>query len=238
MSKKQYRGRQINLDRLACDVENWLIAKGFEVQSQSHETCYIIQAAKEGFGRSLIGARRALTIMISGGPDKFYVECGTGQWIANLATAGLWGILTRPAMFILSGIVVGWSKIVQIEVERYIRDRIELESPLVSGPGFKNTADEKTLAGKMNRNRETGIENQFEPLSEFEHHAEKKKLKEEHEKKIANIKMAHRSGVLTLEEHDTKMKIENLQYAALQEAVDLKCAGRKRFVARRASVEA
>jgi len=92
MSKtKKFIGKNIDLERLATRIENYLTENKFEVgfsrnvSGESHT--YLIQARKSGILRTASGARRSTDITLSGTSISFDVVIGTGEWGKNLATS-------------------------------------------------------------------------------------------------------------------------------------------------------
>ena len=84
-------GKNIDLERLATRIENYLTENKFEVgfsrdvSGESHT--YLIQARKAGFLRTASGSRRSTNITMSGTPNSFEVSIGTGEWGKNLVTS-------------------------------------------------------------------------------------------------------------------------------------------------------
>jgi len=92
MSKtKKFVGKNIDLERLATRIENYLTENKFEVgfsrnvSGESHT--YLIQARKSGILRTASGARRSTDITLSGTSNSFDAVIGTGEWGKNLATS-------------------------------------------------------------------------------------------------------------------------------------------------------
>ncbi len=84
-------GKNIDLERFATRIENYLTENKFEVgfardvSGESHT--YLIQARKTGLLRTASGSRRSTDITISGTPNSFDITIGTGEWGKNLATS-------------------------------------------------------------------------------------------------------------------------------------------------------
>jgi hypothetical protein len=84
-------GKNIDLERVATRIENYLTENKFEVgfardvSGESHT--YLIQARKAGMLRTASGSRRSTDITLSGNPNSFEVSVGTGEWGKNLATS-------------------------------------------------------------------------------------------------------------------------------------------------------
>jgi hypothetical protein len=85
---ERFNGYNVDIERLATRVENYLTESGFEVAFSIDQTkpvswCFI-QARKLGMLRTAAGARRSTDISIRGSPDHFEVTIGTGEWGKNL----------------------------------------------------------------------------------------------------------------------------------------------------------
>lgn len=82
-------GKNTNLERLATRIETYLQENKFEVglSKDQSSSIYLIQARKTGFLRTASGARRSTDIKISGKPDNFEVDIGTGEWGKNLVSS-------------------------------------------------------------------------------------------------------------------------------------------------------
>lgn len=84
-------GKNIELERLATRIENYLTENKFEVGFSRDVTgenqTYLIQARKVGFLRTASGARRSTDITLSGTPNSFEVSIGTGEWGKNIVTS-------------------------------------------------------------------------------------------------------------------------------------------------------
>ena len=92
MSKtKNFVGKNVDLERLATRIENYLTENKFEVgfsknaSGESHT--YLIQARKSGMLRTASGARRSTDITLSGTSKSFDAVIGTGEWGKNLITS-------------------------------------------------------------------------------------------------------------------------------------------------------
>lgn len=82
-------GKNVSLDRLATRIETYLQENKFEVglSKDQNSSIYLIQARKAGFLRTASGSRRSTDIKISGKPDNFEIDVGTGEWGKNLVTS-------------------------------------------------------------------------------------------------------------------------------------------------------
>jgi hypothetical protein len=84
-------GKNIDLERLATRIENYLTENKFEVgfarDVSGDSNTYLIQARKTGLLRTASGSRRSTDITMSGTPNSFEVSIGTGEWGKNLATS-------------------------------------------------------------------------------------------------------------------------------------------------------
>jgi len=88
---EKFIGKNLDLERLATRIENYLTENKFEVgfsrdiSGDSHT--YLIQARKAGILRTASGSRRSTDITLSGTHTNFEVSIGTGEWGKNIATS-------------------------------------------------------------------------------------------------------------------------------------------------------
>jgi len=88
---EKFVGKNIDLERLATRIENYLTENKFEVGfsrdvgGESHT--YLIQARKTGLLRTASGSRRSTDITLSGTYNNFEASIGTGEWGKNIATS-------------------------------------------------------------------------------------------------------------------------------------------------------
>ncbi len=84
-------GKNIELERLATRIENYLTESKFEVGFSRDVTgennTYLIQARKAGLLRTASGSRRSTDITLTGTPNSFEVSIGTGEWGKNIVTS-------------------------------------------------------------------------------------------------------------------------------------------------------
>ncbi len=82
-------GKNVNLERLATRIETYLQENKFEMglSKDQNSSIYLIQARKSGILRTVSGSRRSTDIKITGKPDNFEVDVGTGEWGKNLVSS-------------------------------------------------------------------------------------------------------------------------------------------------------
>ena len=90
---EKFTGQQVDLERLATRIENFLREEKFEIafskDPNEPETWFFIQARKLSAMRTIAGARRSLDITIRGDPNNFDVSIGSGEWGKNVVIGGL-----------------------------------------------------------------------------------------------------------------------------------------------------
>jgi hypothetical protein len=102
-----YTGRNVELQRLAKAIEDFSETNGFETgvykDESSPSTWFQIQLTKTGKGRTVIGARRCLDVVIRGQPGNFDVAIGSGEWGKNIMASLIVGTLTLGAGLLWAG---------------------------------------------------------------------------------------------------------------------------------------
>ena len=117
-----FQGKGTDLGALQQRIEEYLKSDGFSVQSSApSDQGTVLQAKKGGFLRGVVDADRALTIMISGGPDDFTVRVGIGKWLEHLGVAVVETLLISDLFLVIDVAETAWN----FEVEDKLLKRIE-----------------------------------------------------------------------------------------------------------------
>ncbi|MDA8332573.1 MAG: hypothetical protein M0027_15485 [Candidatus Dormibacteraeota bacterium] len=118
---QQFQGKHTDLGQLQSEIESYLSGEGFKVQtSPASSHGYVIQAKKGGFMAGVIDADRALTIMISGGPDDFTVRTGVGKWLERLGVAAVETLLLSDLFLVVDVAEMAWN----VEIEDKLAKKI------------------------------------------------------------------------------------------------------------------
>ncbi len=184
-----YHNRQVDIDALSKDVENWLGRKGYSTQLHRAEDrpMWLIQAQKKGKFRTLVAANRAFSIIFEGEPNKFNFKTGISEWVTNVPTIGVALLLTAGFISIPICISFGWAIKLQNDIKKYVRERIDFgkkQKDLLSDPD-DNLCDESIIMGKE-KIKETRLKNEFE------------------NKRLA-LKKAYEAGALDQNEYNLKI---------------------------------
>ena len=138
MTKTQsFVGKNVDIERLSTRIENYLTENKFEVgYSRDHSGesyTYLIQARKSGLLRTASGSRRSTDIKISGTPNNFEVNIGTGEWGKNLVTSA--PLFVIPIVGIAATITKLYTaKKFEDNLFNYVRDQIKhLENTYAKG---------------------------------------------------------------------------------------------------------
>jgi hypothetical protein len=98
---QHYQGKTTDLTVLKGQIEQYLQAEGFKVQSSAPSPHgVLIQGQKGGFLSAIIAADRAFNILIDGEPANFTVRVGIGKWLEHLGVTAVETLLLS-AVFIL-----------------------------------------------------------------------------------------------------------------------------------------
>ena len=209
-----YQGKNVNINVLVKDIQDWLEQRGFETQSQKAEDkdIWLLQARKSGFFRTIVAATRAFTIVIEGEPNRFSVRVGISEWITNLTAVGLAALLTVGITLIGVVISASWTKKIQGDIKKYIDQRVvfgrkgeHLPEGGIIGM-LERELNEKKLALEQAFNKGALTKDEYEVTTralelDFELH-----------KKVMHLKEAKDKKVLLQEEYDQKIKALKQEY--------------------------
>ena len=103
---------------IARRVQGWFDDRNFESKMLRDEGAYIVKARKSSKWRAVMGADRALNVIIghneSGGTQ---VEVKQGDWTTNIVSNAAWLLVTGGANMAISG----WSFVLQKQLQNYIQ---------------------------------------------------------------------------------------------------------------------
>lgn len=139
----RYAGKNIDLAKLADSVETFSRTNGFETLTYHDEnnppSWFEIQSLKTGVGRTIVGARRCLDIVIKGRSDDFDLSIGTADWGKNIAASLITGTLTLGLGFVWAGASAVTYKVFEENLWHYINSQIDFltsrEHPTLAGGG-------------------------------------------------------------------------------------------------------
>ncbi|MEE8402857.1 MAG: hypothetical protein V3R93_03805 [Candidatus Hydrothermarchaeaceae archaeon] len=102
-----YTERNVDIQRLADAIEDFSKTNGFETKVYKDEsspaTWFQLQSMKTGKGRTAVGARRCLDVVVRGQPDNFDVAICSGDWGKNITASLIVGTLTLGAGLLWAG---------------------------------------------------------------------------------------------------------------------------------------
>ena len=209
-----FKGHQVDIEALSKDVESWLQGNGYETQKKKAEdkNLWLIQARKPGKLRVFVGAKRVFSIVIEGEPNEFYVKVGISEWISNAATVVVAALLTGGLTTIFIGGSAAWTKKIQNDIKKYIRECVVLgkkDKDVSQGGIHLSPIDATAKAIEIDfKNKAAALDSAHEigALSNVELQEKINKLKNEMEisKKLLYLKDAKKKGVITNEEFDAK----------------------------------
>jgi hypothetical protein len=122
MAVKSYK-KKVRLNDLESNLKNWLIEKGFDVQSCRTETTSLIQAKKSSALRSAFGGARTFSVLIMTSYSQTTIEIKVGKWIQNLEAVGVDTLVTGSLSLVGSDIAAGWTKKIESDLWEYL-DRL------------------------------------------------------------------------------------------------------------------
>jgi hypothetical protein len=123
-----YAGRNVDLQKLANAIEDFSRTNGFEIRAYKDEssppTWFQIQSMKTGKGRTAVGARRCLDVVIRGQPDNFDVAIGSGDWGKNITASLIIGTLTLGAGLLWAGASAVTYRLFEDKLWEYINSQV------------------------------------------------------------------------------------------------------------------
>jgi hypothetical protein len=127
--KEDFRGLNVDLNRLSDTLEHYLDKEGFETNLDRTAEWYRIQGRKKGMIRTAVGAQRCVEIHVRGDPNTFDVEMTTGEWGKNLAAGAILGAVT----FGLGWVGAGINAVTYRKLEEKIFDYIHWQANELKG---------------------------------------------------------------------------------------------------------
>ncbi|HBL00026.1 MAG TPA: hypothetical protein DD001_23240 [Microcoleaceae bacterium UBA10368] len=110
----------------------WFKEKQYELDNTEADGNFFIQAKKTGKIRTLFGTNLAFQVKIYWSKDptvprEFTLETSTGQWLTNLAGAGVTAMFTG-GFTVLTGLAgAGWSLIIENEIIGYVENDLKFK---------------------------------------------------------------------------------------------------------------
>jgi len=85
---------------LLADLKNWLISQNFNCQQLTIEDGgTLLQVAKKGGWRKIVGMSTALSIVLHQKPNHIIVEIGGGRWVDKATVGAFFGVFAIQAGF-------------------------------------------------------------------------------------------------------------------------------------------
>jgi hypothetical protein len=127
-ASREYVGRNVGLEKLTDDVEEYFQNSGYTTQRADQEKTHVVQAQKTGVVRDLAAADRAFTVIVGGEPDKLKVSIGVGKWLQNISVSVVEALLVTPFLLLLEIPVSLWSYEIEGKLWQFIDKQVELDS--------------------------------------------------------------------------------------------------------------
>ncbi|HKV57536.1 MAG TPA: zinc ribbon domain-containing protein [Ktedonobacteraceae bacterium] len=101
MDTRYYNAPDINLERLATELEHMFVAQGFETQHFGSSDHMTVQLRKGGDMAAIFGLRSALTVVLQRNPEGLQAAIGQQRWIdkAAVGAVGFFIPILWPLMF-------------------------------------------------------------------------------------------------------------------------------------------
>ncbi|WP_449463535.1 hypothetical protein PQ610_03575 [Tardisphaera miroshnichenkoae] len=123
---REYDNKNIDPKKLGEKIEEYFKEEGYKTQRVEHPLGVVVQAQRGGILRTILAADRALTITITGDPNKVTVRMGVGKWLQDLGVAALEGLFLTPLLFFIEIPESLWSFEIERQVWNYIESLINM----------------------------------------------------------------------------------------------------------------
>ena len=200
MAINYFIANEDNLDSLYKKLILWFKEKQYVVDAVENNDEYLIQARKTGTFRTLTGTNQAFKIKISWSnnsenPNEFILETSTGQWVSNLAGAGVTAMFTG-GFTVLTGLAgAGWALVVETNIIDYVENKLnytKIKNDLNSTATVSNSS---TSSVETTQASDNVISSNTSPKVKAEN-----KLKQE----VDRLEKAYKDGILEKEEFEAK----------------------------------
>src|SRR5947208_7338601 len=102
MDARFYNSNDLNIERLATDLEHFFRGQGYQAQQIGNNEQMMVQLKKGSNFEAVIGMQAALTVTIQRTADGVMVAVGRQKWV-DKAAVGAVGIIAAP---VLSSLVI------------------------------------------------------------------------------------------------------------------------------------
>jgi len=123
---REYKGKNIDPQKLADTIVEFFKNGKFKVQSGTHPRGMVIQAQKSGLFRTIIAADQSLTVTITGTPDDITVRIGVASWLKDLGIAAIEGLLVTPLLWFFEVPESLWVFEVEHNLWKYIEEQVSV----------------------------------------------------------------------------------------------------------------
>ncbi|MCP4106951.1 MAG: hypothetical protein GY749_15670 [Desulfobacteraceae bacterium] len=114
--------KPLDLSDIAWRIKQWFDEKKFENKVLEDNGSYIVKARKSSIWRAVMGADRAINIIIEHSENSgTLVNVKQGDWTTNIVSNAVWFVFTGGANLAFSG----WSFVLQKQLEKYIQDILD-----------------------------------------------------------------------------------------------------------------
>lgn len=199
MGKYYFQAPSPDLETISKRLVVWFKQHEYEVDSTKDDQCYLVQAKKTGSLRTLTGTNIAfkITLSLSDTPDEFICDMSTGKWTANIAGAGMTALFTGGVTLLTGAMGAAWTYKVERDIVEFMESTLKFKKIRTEGEPTDTAAVTQTHAPRPSTPPPPPPSATLSP-------AESAKARVTSE--IAKLEDAHRSGILTAEELETKKR--------------------------------
>lgn len=120
---REYKGKNIDPQKLANGIIEFFKNGKFKVQSGTHPQGIVIQAQKTGLFRTIIAADQSLTVTITGTSDDLTIRVGVAAWLKDLGIAAIEGFLVTPLLLFVEVPESLWIFEVEHNLWKYVEEQ-------------------------------------------------------------------------------------------------------------------
>lgn len=180
-------------------IINWFKEKQYQVESNSLNGKYFIQAKKTGVIRTLLGANLAFQINIYWSTDinleqELIIETSIGKWVTNIAGAGFTSLFIAGIPIFTGLANAGWALLLENDLISYIQNNLNL----------KKVTKIDNISSENNPNSSVVID---VPYSQSPSNSARQKAQKQVQEEMKKLEDALKNGVINQQQFAEKKGI-------------------------------
>lgn len=113
--------KPLDLNEMARQIQDWFEQRHFENKLLEDNGAYIVKARKSSKWRAVLGADRALNVILGHENGGTKVMVKQGDWTTNIVSNTIWLVATGGTNILISG----WSFVLQKQLQSYIQSLLD-----------------------------------------------------------------------------------------------------------------